>query len=236
MTHSDWIDRLVLALRHRGVEGQRVGELVVDIEAYLQDSGTTPEVEFGDPAELADQLVGRSGPDRTTQVRLGIFVVASCIAWLSIFELLASGDDGLVEVTLSIFVGASVFMAGSTASFVWVMRSGGRVLEGREKPRPRLQIGAFWFTLIAAVIAVVVLPPTELFIVSETGLWIMAAISASYVIAESILQARRARLSVPLAASLHGRDLAQRWSGMGKWRTAWRLGKSAYRDADRTTE
>lgn len=43
MTHSDWIDRLVVALRHRGVDGERVGELVVEIEAYLRDSGATPD-------------------------------------------------------------------------------------------------------------------------------------------------------------------------------------------------
>lgn len=236
MTHSDWIDRLVAALRHRGVEGQRVGELVVEIEAYLRDSESKPDLEFGDPADLADQLVGRAGPDRTTQIRLGIFVVASCVAWLSIFGLLASREDGLVEVTLSIFVGASLFTAGATAVFVWIMRSGGRVWEGREKPRPHLQMGAFWLTIIASVVAVIVLPQTGLFAVSDAGLWTITAISGSYVIVESTLQARRARLSVPPGASPHGEDLVNRWSGMAKWRTGWRLGKRAYRKGDRTSD
>lgn len=234
MTHSNWIDRLVVALRHRGVDGERVGELVVEIEAYLRDSGSTPDSEFGDPADLADQLVGRAGPDPKSQLRLGVFVVVSCIAWLSIFGLLAAGADGLVEVTVGLVVAAALFALGMAAFFVWIMRSGGRVWEGRERPRPRIQIGVFWVVLVASVVAVVALPQTELLNLSNTVLWVLAGISISYVIAESILQARQGRLSVPPAASPHGEDLIGRWTGIAKFRTGWRLGKEAYRDVDRT--
>lgn len=234
MTHSDWIDRLVVALRHRGVDGERVGELVAEIEAYLRDSGSTPDSEFGDPADLADQLVGRAGPEPKSQLRLGVFVVASSIAWLSIFGLLGAGADGRVEVTVGLLVAVTLWTLGMAAFFVWIMRSGGRVWEGRERPRPRIQISVFWVVLVASIVAFLALPPIGLFTVSRTVLWALAGISISYVIAESILQARKARLSVPPAASPHGEDLIRRWTGIAKLRTGWRLGREAYRDVDGT--
>lgn len=66
MTHAVWIylGQLVRALQMEGVDGRRIGEMVVEIEQHLADSGADPVTEFGTPAELARNLALRPGSKR----------------------------------------------------------------------------------------------------------------------------------------------------------------------------
>lgn len=66
MRQQDWVylGQLVRALQMEAVDGKRIGEMVVEIEQYLDESGLNPVDEFGPPPVLARELAQRPGSKR----------------------------------------------------------------------------------------------------------------------------------------------------------------------------
>lgn len=56
-----YFDELAALLRERGVAAERVTATIADLTAYVRESGTEPEEEFGPAAGLAPQLGGDPG-------------------------------------------------------------------------------------------------------------------------------------------------------------------------------
>ena len=230
MSEVEWFDRLMLALRARDVSGRQVGEILTELQTYVADSGTDPWEEFGDPFDFADSLAGRSGPTRQTMVRFGIYVVVTCIGWLAVIGLIALGDDGSVPVPLSVFVSSAIFIAGMTPFFVWLGVTAGPVLEGRQRPYPKLKMTLYWVIIALAVFSSVSLPERPIFDLPGSVLWPTAILAGSYLVVETILIGRHGRVTVPDQASPHGQDLVRRWTGIQGIKTGWRIGRSVHDD------
>lgn len=59
---SRYFDELTVRLRAAGVPAERVADTVRDLRAYLEDSGTDPEEEFGPAAAFAERLASGGEP------------------------------------------------------------------------------------------------------------------------------------------------------------------------------
>ncbi|TKJ18931.1 hypothetical protein [Blastococcus sp. CCUG 61487] len=62
---------LILALRLRDVSGDRIGEIVAEVESHVADSGEDPTEAFGTPEEYAAGFTGR---DRVPWSRADVLV------------------------------------------------------------------------------------------------------------------------------------------------------------------
>lgn len=51
-----YVGRLVLALRTRDVPGERIGEVIAEVEAHVAESGETPAEAFGPAEEYAERI------------------------------------------------------------------------------------------------------------------------------------------------------------------------------------
>lgn len=74
---------LVLALRMRDVPGDRIGEIVAEVESHVADSGEDPREAFGAPEEYAASFTGqaRARWSRTdVLVAVGSLVGGWCLA------------------------------------------------------------------------------------------------------------------------------------------------------------
>ncbi|MBN1094265.1 hypothetical protein JKP75_17945 [Blastococcus sp. TML/M2B] len=81
---------LILALRMRDIPGDRIGEIVAEVESHVADSGEDPREAFGPPQEYAASVSGRA---RTRWSRADVLVaVGSLVGGWS----LATGLLGLM--------------------------------------------------------------------------------------------------------------------------------------------
>ncbi|WP_424528945.1 hypothetical protein ACOZ38_04520 [Sphaerisporangium viridialbum] len=62
---GDYFDDLAVLLRARGVPQERITATIDDFTAYVQESGTDPEEEFGPVADFAPQFGVEPGPGPT---------------------------------------------------------------------------------------------------------------------------------------------------------------------------
>lgn len=59
MTHEalgywpDWRNRLIQELRRWEVPGGKIGDILLETDYHLKDTGESPEAAFGDPREYA---------------------------------------------------------------------------------------------------------------------------------------------------------------------------------------
>src|SRR5699024_4781202 len=56
-------DQLVLALRAQEVSGDRVGEVLAEVEPHVAGTGEDPQEAFGPPRDYANHVVAQLGPD-----------------------------------------------------------------------------------------------------------------------------------------------------------------------------
>lgn len=132
MTAAVWIylGQLVRALQMEGVDGRRIGEMVVEIEQHLEDSGADPVTEFGTPAELAADLARRPGSKRPGWVPpMWLTGVVVMLLLLITLPLLAPYE----------WTGSSIPVTGGAVSYViifstvvfWLGYNATRRLDGR---------------------------------------------------------------------------------------------------------
>ncbi len=84
---------LILALRVRDVPGDRIGEIVAEVESHVADTGEDPHEAFGPAREYAATTTGLAR-SRWGWTDLAVAVAAGAAGWL-----LAGGLLGLVSGT-----------------------------------------------------------------------------------------------------------------------------------------
>jgi hypothetical protein len=110
-----WRDTLIAELRLREVPGDRIGEVLAEVDTYCADSRQTPAEAFGDPITYAQSVIDVHAPVRrpADRVRRVLLTTAQAFASLAgIFGLL-NGVDGLVhggpaEVTAGQLAGVAI--------------------------------------------------------------------------------------------------------------------------------
>lgn len=132
MRRQDWtyLGQLVRALQMEGVDGARIGEMVVEIEQHLAESGLDPVDEFGTPPVLARELAERPGSKRPGWVpalwlsQLGVFMLL-----LLTMPLLAPYE--WEESTIPVTRGAVSYVVVFYVGVFWVGYGANRRLDGR---------------------------------------------------------------------------------------------------------
>ncbi|TFV67040.1 UNVERIFIED_ORG: hypothetical protein E4P37_04790 [Bacillus sp. AZ43] len=87
---------LVLALRARQVPGDRIGEIVAEVESHVADTGEDPVEAFGRPKEYAATLAPAPRGGKTVLGALALSGAA--VGWLvatSVFDLVEGDAKGL---------------------------------------------------------------------------------------------------------------------------------------------
>ncbi|WP_030483487.1 HAAS signaling domain-containing protein [Nocardioides aequoreus] len=117
-------ERLLLALRMRDVPGDRIGEVLAEVEAHVAETGEDPVDAFGPPRRYADQVVEVSGRRGRWHLDRGTVVSSLLIAVVSFAAtsltmggavgVLGDGDPGPlgipagVELALGLALAAAV--------------------------------------------------------------------------------------------------------------------------------
>lgn len=96
-------DKLLTALRLREVPGERIGEVLAEVEAHVAETGEDPREAFGTPREYAEQVRratgGRrpwslSGPTALSSAFIGVGAfVATSLTIGGVVDLLGDGGE-----------------------------------------------------------------------------------------------------------------------------------------------
>ena len=93
-----YLAQLTRALQMEGVDGQRAGEFVAEIDSHLTETNADPVEEFGTPFELATQLASRPGSRRPGWVpptwALWIVGLLVALVLVALADLVMLGWDG----------------------------------------------------------------------------------------------------------------------------------------------
>jgi hypothetical protein len=149
---------LVLALRARHVPGDRIGEIVAEVESHVSETGEEPTEAFGAPADYAATIAPDKGGSKVTIWALTLSGAA--VGWLiatSVFDLVEGDAKGLPA-------GIPAWATLIAAVVLWIpavvaqMRRNSRVRDPRTgewlTPSPRwipVTMGGFLIVLGAAV-------------------------------------------------------------------------------------
>ncbi|SDJ30457.1 Uncharacterized membrane-anchored protein [Nonomuraea maritima] len=129
MTELDqkYRNELMLALRLHDISGERVGEVLAEVESHVQETGEDPRAAFGSPKEYAAKVVAqldtRSGkpapvPDTLGKLAVGVLSFTGTMALIR--GLLS---DGAVPVTVVDVVTAVAFVLLMTATVFLIFRA-----------------------------------------------------------------------------------------------------------------
>ncbi len=153
-----WREAFILELRTHDVPGSRIGDALVEVETYCQDTGQDPAEGFGDPEEYARALVAGLPPTpQRSRLESGGYLGAAIIIGLS---LLLAGFDGLTGHHHAVFSwGALASAAVLSAVLVLVAPVLTRLLQRRY----RFWLGGGVSALLAlSVVTPMLLPGTAL--------------------------------------------------------------------------
>ncbi|MET0820902.1 MAG: hypothetical protein ABWY58_08045 [Aeromicrobium sp.] len=78
---SDYQQRLVMALRLKDVPGDRIGEIVAEVESHVADTGEDPVDAFGTPKQYAASLTDEHRPEPRWRAVVGVASSAAA-GWL----------------------------------------------------------------------------------------------------------------------------------------------------------
>ncbi len=110
-TSTDYSQRLVLALRLKDVPGDRIGEIVAEVESHVAETGEDPVESFGTPRQYAASLTAEHRPAPwwfTTLSLVGSGVAGWLIAQGGLAVLLGEqywGRSGWVWLGLGLAIG-----------------------------------------------------------------------------------------------------------------------------------
>ena len=149
---------LVLALRARHVPGDRIGEIVAEVESHVAETGEHPVEAFGPPKDYAASIAPTTRGSRVVLWALTLSGLA--VGWLvatSVFDLAVGDAKGLPA-------GVPAWVALLVAVLLWIpavlvqMRRNARVRDPRTgewiTPSPRwvpVVMGGFLLVLGGAV-------------------------------------------------------------------------------------
>jgi hypothetical protein len=153
---------LIVALRLRDVPGDRIGEIVAEVESHLADTGEDPVDAFGPAREYAAGLTAEHGPRRVWRT-VGLALGGLTAGWLLATGIFAvvTGDTvaGLPGwLVLAAGVGISIpeiVVATRSSSDVRDPRTGEQMVPGPDWIAPALL--AFQLVLVAVIAVVTVL-------------------------------------------------------------------------------
>ncbi len=124
-----WRDAFVVQLRLRDVPGAAIGDALAQVDAHCAESGQSPLLAFGDPADYADALVPSlpRGP-RVSWWASGLLAGGTMLAVVAFL----SGVGGLSDRSVATLDAGDVAAAGVVAALVaawvawmpWLMRGG----------------------------------------------------------------------------------------------------------------
>lgn len=103
MTGPDYLDDLALELRLLDVPGDRIGQIMAEVEAHVADSGESPAEAFGPPREYAAELAGDHPRVESDNLLVRFFGSFTAADWLT-----------LVAGVLVCSLGAALAMSGVT--------------------------------------------------------------------------------------------------------------------------
>ncbi|MCP3977438.1 MAG: hypothetical protein GY720_23355 [bacterium] len=189
-----YFEQLTAALLSRGLSGDRIGELVAELDQHVAMSGTDPVDELGPVGELADALAD-ADTERTPwkwlfgNVAFGL--LAGAIVALVLAMFFDSPTEGAVGVDLGIIVYMGVLMLG----ILLLRMFGSTSLVGKstfELPAKK------YFVPYIVVVAVVTAATQGLEWSTTTGIaWALLAVTVPLSAGLAIWSVRRSRIPVP---------------------------------------
>lgn len=152
MTQATWVylAQLVRALYQEGVDGERIGEMVAEVEQHLAESGLDPVDEFGTPPVLAVELAKRPGIKRPGWIPpLWFSQLGSFVLLLLVMPLLTPylWGESTIPVTRNAVAYAVTFYFG----VFWIGFFANRRLDGRTWKAIGWRFGIALLALSAAV-------------------------------------------------------------------------------------
>lgn len=164
-------ERLMFALRMREVPGERIGEVLAEVEAHVAESGEDPASSFGRPQDYAAEVAAAAGasrsPWRLAPVTVAICLVIAAGAWAAVYLLTGaafgwgSGRGG-GSGTLGLSVGTAAGLGTAAAIAValgltrYTRHHQDLVVDPRTGARAAAQSGWVVALSIVATLAVVV--------------------------------------------------------------------------------
>ncbi|TDD56270.1 hypothetical protein E1286_02860 [Nonomuraea terrae] len=124
-------DELTIALRLHEISGERVGEVLAEVESHVAETGEDPRVAFGSPkeyaAKVAAQLDTRSGKPSPLPHTLGA-ALTGALVYVGGGSLLAGLDGPIVLTRAEIITGT--LGLGLVISAIFVLLAGARAVTG----------------------------------------------------------------------------------------------------------
>lgn len=116
-----YIDNLILALQLRGVPGEKIGQVVAEVEAHVAESGEDPSDAFGKPRDYARTWArNTSHPVHWSEWVRGALGIAACAAggWLLGIGVIRTFTGEMVlgqHALLAVVIGVVLLAGGSLA-------------------------------------------------------------------------------------------------------------------------
>ncbi len=128
-THATYRQELIVALRLKDVPGDRIGEIVAEVESHVADTGEHPAEAFGNPRDYAATLTAehRTGPWWSTTLTVIWSFAAGWLVSQGLFAVLLEDTYLGRSGWLWIIVGLAVGVPGALA----VRRRSTRVADPR---------------------------------------------------------------------------------------------------------
>ncbi|MFP4512748.1 MAG: hypothetical protein ACLFRV_07360 [Acidimicrobiales bacterium] len=204
-----YFEQLTKTLIASGVDGDRVGRLVAELDRHLADADADPVEELGPVGELAASLRGALGPSRLVSHLLGslVFGVSFALALGTALPLLLPRPDADGS---GIWLGLVIYMGAFSVGVALLWGVGGGSLRGRrtfEVPKP-------WFVVFAVATAAVFIMTQDLVWEVSTSTAVVILVTSVPVAAAALLWSiRRTRVRIPGNAT-HLRNLG--WGPLGR--------------------
>lgn len=112
MTIAEYREKLILALRLKDVPGDRIGEIVAEVESHVGDTGESPAEAFGAPRDYAASLTAEhcTGPWWSTALTVAWSFAAGWLVAQGLFAILLDdlylGRSGWLWIALGLVIGA----------------------------------------------------------------------------------------------------------------------------------
>jgi hypothetical protein len=105
----------VLALRMHDVPGDRIGQVVAEVESHVAESGEDPVDAFGSPPAYAERIRATLGPPPRRRPGAVVAATVTVVAVVLALQALAAlTGDGRVAVTAGVVVAVGLVVAAAT--------------------------------------------------------------------------------------------------------------------------
>lgn len=157
-TLAVYLDNLTIQLRLLDVPGDRIGQILAEVETHVADTGLDPVDAFGEPGEYAETYAAQApvSPERGWRSELGIAALgapASSAAFEGVFHLTGSVD---VTVRMMGMWLATVVVGLIVVHLLFALL--GRETAGSAKQRTfTSRYMVIWFLVWIAAVAILVL-------------------------------------------------------------------------------